>query len=341
MEKPPTNVLVVDDEAIVCEVIRDGLREAGVQCVTVTSPQQARELLTNGQFDVLITDIAMPEISGLDLLEFIHQSIPECKVILITGMDDTQNLAKAINLGAHDYFSKPFKIDELLESINAAISEEQDSPHLSIKAAQAMRLARQVKQISVETIGALVQAVEAKDHYTRRHSEQVTHYATHLSRAIGRREEQIESIRVASLVHDIGKIGIPDSILTKPGPLSESDLEMIRRHPTLGADILENISIFAQEARLVRYHHENWDGSGYPEGLAGEEIPLDARIINVADSIDAMLMKRTYKDAYSVDKMLAELSQCSGSQFAPDLADVAIEWVRNNPHELILPHPTN
>ncbi|MHC4294536.1 MAG: response regulator [Planctomycetota bacterium] len=337
METGTTSILIVDDEPVICSLIQDALGESGLECITVSSPQEARELLTNGRFRVLVADIAMPELSGLDLLEFIRQSSSDCRVILITGAGNTQNLATAINLGAYDYFPKPFKMDQLIESINAAASGEPNSPRLPVKAAEAVQLAQQLKEVSIETIRAFVQVVEAKDPHTRRHSEQVTHYATHLARAIGRSCEDIESIRIASLLHDIGKIGIPDSVLVKPGPLNEKEFEMVRRHPALGADILENISIFAREAKLVRYHHENWDGSGYPSGLVGEEIPFDSRIINIADSIDAMLMMRTYKEAYSIDQMLSELERCAGGQFAPDLAAAAIEWVECNHEKIILP----
>ena len=155
---------------------------------------------------------------------------------------------------------------------------------------------------------------------------------------MGATARMMETVRIAALLHDIGKIGVPDCVLTKAGSLTDEEFELIRRHPVLGADILSNITLFAHEAMVVRHHHENWDGSGYPDELVGEEIPWAARVINVADSMDAMLMERTYKDPYTVDRMLGELRICSGSQFEPAIAAVAIEWCEGNMEKLILPN---
>ena len=199
---------------------------------------------------------------------------------------------------------------------------------------------RQARQASLDSVRALVRAVEAKDPYTRRHSEQVTHYAIHLSRAMGVPPEQAEAFRVAALLHDVGKIGVPESVLTTPQPLTPEEFEHVRRHPGVGADILANITVFAVEALLVRHHHERWDGTGYPDGLRGEEAPLGSRIIHVADCIDAMLMDRSYKKGYPVERMLDELARCSGSQFDPRIAAHAIRWCHSNPHQLIRPGMT-
>ena len=196
---------------------------------------------------------------------------------------------------------------------------------------------RRLQSMLLESAGALVRAVEAKDPYTRRHSEHVAFYAEQLCRYGQLPEAMIESVRLAGLLHDIGKIAVPDSVLTKPARLSRQEYAVIRRHPEIGAAILENISLLKAEARLVRFHHESWDGSGYPTGLAGEAIPLGARILNIADSMDAMLMSRSYKPAYSVERMLDELARGGGSQFDPALARAAADWCRDHPDRLILP----
>jgi len=196
---------------------------------------------------------------------------------------------------------------------------------------------RKLQCMLLESAGALVRAVEAKDPYTRRHSEHVAFYAEQLCRYGHLPEAMIESVRLAGLLHDIGKIAVPDSVLTKPARLSRQEYAVIRRHPEIGAAILENISLLKAEARLVRFHHESWDGSGYPTGLAGEAIPLGARILNIADSMDAMLMSRSYKPAYSVERMLDELARGGGTQFDPALARAAADWCRQHPERLILP----
>jgi putative nucleotidyltransferase with HDIG domain len=331
----PAHILVVDDEPQVCGVIRDALTSEGLSCTSVSQPTTAQELVRRGGYSILITDVAMPETTGLDLLAQARRNDPHCKVIIITAFASVDSLAGALQLGAYDFLEKPFDLSRLVRSVRDALSGEL-SP-FTARAARAMKTAAQQRQTHLESIRALAQAVEAKDPYTRRHSDQVAHYATHLAREAGMTAEAVESIRVAALLHDVGKIGIPDHILTKPGPLTAKEFAYVRRHPALGSQILENISVFSTEARLVRHHHENWDGSGYPDGLAGQAIPPEARIINLADSIDAMLMKRTYKDAYSVGKMLGELQSGAGTQFDPDMAKLAVNWCRSHVDLLILP----
>jgi len=189
----------------------------------------------------------------------------------------------------------------------------------------------------LESVRALVSAVEAKDPYTRLHSDQVAYYAEHLAKFIDLPGDTIERIRIAAMVHDVGKIGIPDSVLTKPGSLTDSEFQLVKEHPRMGADILSKISMLATERQLVLYHHERWDGDGYPAGLAGSDIPIGARVIQLADSIDAMLMRRTYKQPYPVRRVLSELADGKATQFAPDLADAAIQWVAEHPERLIQP----
>ncbi|MDY6913715.1 MAG: response regulator [Planctomycetota bacterium] len=339
MQSVPTDVLIVDDESQVCKLLCNALSEAGVACTTATGGLEAKKLLKSGRFSVMVTDAYMPDMNGLDLLKYASRNVPECRVVLITGVSSTRCLARAITLGAYDYLQKPLEMRSFVETVQRALSKGAPQT-LPVKAALAIQREGQVRQLSLEVIRALVHAVEAKDPYTRRHSEHVTHYATHLARQLSTDPEVVEAIRIASLVHDIGKIGVPDHILTKPGKLSSEEFEQIRRHPLLGARIVENVSMFSVEAQLVRHHHECWNGSGYPDGLTGETIPFGARIINIADSIDAMLMRRTYKPAYSVEQMLDEMARCAGSQFAPDLVNVADKWCREHVDELILPGKT-
>lgn len=221
--------------------------------------------------------------------------------------------------------------------------EDSDGPigwmaeELSSMAEKTDKLSRSLRLACLESVRALATAVEAKDPYTLRHSEHVAYYAEHLARHLGLPGDMIDIIRVAALVHDIGKIGIADDVLTKPGSLTSEEFEQITMHPNVGGDILEKISLLRTESRLVRYHHERWDGSGYPEGLAGEQIPAGARIICLADSLDAMLMPRTYKPAMPVDTVLAEIERCMGTHFDPQYAEGLLEWISQNPKMLILP----
>ncbi|HET6427725.1 MAG TPA: HD-GYP domain-containing protein [Phycisphaerae bacterium] len=184
---------------------------------------------------------------------------------------------------------------------------------------------------------ALVQAVEAKDPFTRRHSEHVVYYARRLGDYADLPGPLRDTLATAALLHDIGKIAVPDSILTKPGRLTRQEFAFVRLHPDTGADILRNVTLLAEEAEVVRQHHERWDGTGYPRGLRGEMIAPAGRLLHIADSLDAMLMRRTYKDGYSVPRTLRELRLGAGTQFDPELALLAARWCEQNPTLLIRP----
>jgi putative nucleotidyltransferase with HDIG domain len=337
MEAHGSRILIVDDDPVVGELIRQQLSEKGFSCQVTQDPRCAGDIIDTQPPDVMITDIEMPGTSGLELLVHARKRAPQCKVVLATGYSKRQYLVQALLLGAHDYIEKPFRPGELVEVVSRVVNGGDEGQLLVDRAVEAMEFSLQVRQASLDSVGALVRAVEAKDPYTRRHSEQVAYYAVHLARAMGMSAADVESIRVASLLHDIGKIGVPDHILIKAGPLTDEEFQQVSRHPALGSDILANITLFASEAKLIRHHHERWDGKGYPDGLVGEETPLASRIILVADCIDAMLMERTYKAGYSVDAMMGELIRCAGTQFDPKIAAAALAWCQSHREALFLP----
>lgn len=328
--------LIVDDEPRIAELVHEELSALELTCKVVSSAVEARSSIEACPPDVLVTDICMPEKDGLDLLAHARRFAPHCRVVLITGYSRKQYLARAIQLGAHDYIEKPFRPGQVADAVLRALSSDQGPPLLD-RAVEALEDNLRARQAPLGSVAALVLAVEAKDPYTRRHSEQVACYAVHFARLANLPTGDVESIRVASLLHDIGKIGVPDHILTKPGPLTDAEFQLIRRHPNLGSDILSNITAFSAEARLVRHHHERWDGEGYPEGLRGDRTPLGSRIIQLADSIDAMLMERTYKRGYSVENMLDELRRGAGRQFDPDLSRLVADWCMSHREKLFLP----
>ncbi len=319
-------ILVVDDDPQICSLIQQVLVQNGLKCMATSDSQAASELLNAGGIAVLLTDIAMPYKSGLDLLEQVSAMADGCKVVLMTGKHNTEDIASAVRQGAYDLLEKPLNLQGMVDIVTQAIHDKSNRSPLSLKAASALQSQKVLRQTSIESILALARAVEVKDPYTRQHSQHVTHYALNLASYMGLDEKMIESVRVAALLHDIGKIGTPDSILTKCGKLTAEEFDEIRQHPVLGSEILENISVFATEAMFVKYHHERWDGYGYPSGLMGEETPLGARIICVADCMDAMLMRRVYKEAYPLEKVFAEFIRCSGSQFDPQLVTVMLDW---------------
>ena len=332
------NVLVVDDEPHVCRLIEDVLASDQFHCTSAHSGKEAERLLLEGKFDVVILDLLMPDVSGMDLLKFISSRGLPTQAICITGVPSGQSAREALAAGAFDFIEKPFDVLHLIESVRRASESCSGLVGGRIKAEPSTECPanKRLKQTLLKSACALVQAIEAKDPCTHRHSDHVAYYAEQRARYIGVSEETTESIRVAALLHDIGKIAFPDSVFGKPGKLSRAEFALVTRHPDVGAAILKNISMMKAEARLVLYHHENWDGSGYPAGLSGEKIPLGSRIINISNSIDAMLTHRTHKQAYPVEWMLEELDRCAGRQFDPDLARQAGDWCRNNPSKLIL-----
>lgn len=261
------------------------------------------------------------------------------KVILVSDDSSCMMIAEALRLGAYDYFQTPIDFHDLAEAVVRACQDDCLPPELPKKAAQAMQQNGSFRNASLETVRALVRAVEAKDPFTRRHSDNVASYAAQIARLMGMSEADVETVRVAALLHDVGMIGVPDEILTKAGPLTETEFEHIRRHPALGAHILEQIGVFATEAHIVRHHHERWDGRGYPDCLAREESPLGARVLFIADSIDAMLMPRSYRNAYPIEKMMDELARCAGRQFDPAIAAKVLQWCDNHREDFVLPQP--
>lgn len=196
-------------------------------------------------------------------------------------------------------------------------------------------LRRQLIHAQVDTILTLVAAVEAKDHYTEQHSVNVPLYAESIARAMHLAARETEVIKIAALLHDCGKIGVRDAILTKPGPLTAAEFAQVKRHPAIGAEILRSATNLRRELPLVLHHHERYDGTGYPAGLKRDEIPLGARILNVADSLDAMMFPRSYKQPLPPEAAAEELADCSGTQFDPEVAEVALRWLRNHPEDLI------
>lgn len=201
-------------------------------------------------------------------------------------------------------------------------------------AAEVAHLRRQLLQAQIDTILTLVAAVEAKDPYTERHSLHVPQYAESIARRMNLSDRDTDAIKTAALLHDSGKIGVPDAILTKPGPLTVEEFALVKQHPVTGAAILRSATCLRRELPLVLHHHERYDGSGYPEGLAGDQIPLGARILHAADAIDAMLCPRSYKRGLGVNSVMAELRLGRGTQFDPIVADVALEWLTENPEDL-------
>ncbi len=320
------NVLIVDDEATIREVLQRTLESEGYECHTAADAYEALELMEANIADLVLSDIMMPGMSGVDLLKEINERSPDTAVILVTAVSDTQTAINAMKLGASDYVTKPFNLVEVMMSVDRAL--EKRSLVLSNRDYREKleeKVEKQTEEIRTTFLGAvkaLAEALEAKDPYTHGHSKRVTEIAITLAQEMGLPQEEQERIRLAGLVHDIGKIGIPEEILHKAGRLTPEEFDYIKEHPSIGERILKPIIRDVQVLEIVRHHHEHFSGGGYPEGLEGENIPLGSRLMAVADAYDAMTSSRPYRNALDVAKARKQLLDNRGVQFDPEAVDL-------------------
>ena len=325
--QPPT-VLVVDDDRAVRDVLAAVLREEGYQVRQAPTADAALQMLRGDDLPLLLCDVKMPEHDGLWLLDHVLQRHPRAAVVMLTGYGDTESAVECLKRGAADYLLKPPRVTELVRAIERAWSKAKLT---SARARYHQDLARRVRERTAEltaalggiaqsyshTLVALVNALDAREHETRDHSQRVVRYTLAMARRLAVRDEHLEHMGRGALLHDIGKIGVPDSILLKPGPLTQAEWAEMRRHPEVGYRILETIEFLRPAAEIVLAHQERWDGGGYPRRLRGTAIPLGARIFAIADTLDAMTSDRPYRKASSFAEARMEISRCGGTQFDP------------------------
>lgn len=332
-----SRILVVDDETVVKQVVVDFLEMKGFEVVGADNGMEALEKLSEHSVDLVLTDIRMPEMDGIELLKKIKKNYPDTGVIMFTGFADIHAAVDAMKLGAFDYVAKPFNFDELLMNVEKALEKANlvrlTKEYQETLEKKVMEQAARIRTIFTEAVGSLTNAIEAKDHYTRGHSIRVTKFASWLAEEIGLEYEVISDVVLASQLHDIGKMGIDDEILNKPGKLSDEEFDIVRNHSMVSVKILEPI-LPERPLAFVRHHHERWDGKGYPDGLSGEAIPIGARVIAVADTFDAMTSKRAYRDALPVGRAFEEIERCTGSQFDPEIASHFKTVYEKRRHEL-------
>lgn len=321
-------VLVVDDEAAVCNLLSEKLSSADYECRTCSNGEAALELLKTESFDAIISDMNMPGITGLELLEKVRKSYPHSAFLMVTGVDDIRVAIQAMKEGADDYLVKPFQFDVVLSSVRRSLEKkrleievEQYRQNLEGMVEQRTKqLQAAMKRIELtydETLEALGAALDLRDNETAGHSQRVSHYCLEMARAMGIEGERLKHIARGSYLHDIGKIGIPDSILLKPGKLTPEEKQIMESHARTGYDLVSRIAFLAPAAEIVLTHQERYDGTGYPQGLVGDEIPLGARIFAVADTLDAMTSDRPYRRALPFATARAEVERESGRQFDP------------------------
>ena len=311
-----TSILVIDDDAVVREVIAEMLRNAGHEVVEADTAAEALELFMDEEICLVVSDIVMPDLSGLELLEAMRLHRPNLPVVLVTGANTRDNLREALTRGADGLVAKPFTQAELCGAVKTALD----------RVGRSERDLRE-RLLAPTLTSALANAIEAREEGMRGHCEHLTVLAMRLGLAFGLTEEEIETIRLGALLHDVGKIGIPDSVLLKPGPLTDEETELMRTHTIIGDNLLDPIDLLAAVRPIVRHHHERWDGLGYPDGLRGEEIPFGARIMGVADAVEAMSARRVYREPLTEPEIVRELERGRGSQWDPTIADVVLRLI--------------
>lgn len=316
-------ILIVDDDRLNLMTAQKLLMEE-YKVVGVNSGKQAFKYLEKYTPDLILLDIFMPEIDGFEIMRSLqaHPEWSKIPVIFLTADKKSESEAEGFALGAHDFITKPFEPQVMLKRIGRTIELEGYRQDLQLRLEEKTR---EVELVTIQAITTVANTIDAKDDYTKGHSVRVAHYAEALARKLRWSEEEIQNIRYIAMMHDIGKIGVPDSVLNKPFKLTEVEFDLIKSHTLMGAEILKDIRMFKDVGVGAKYHHERYDGMGYPNGLKGEEIPLVARIIGIVDSYDAMTSNRVYRKKLEDEKVREELIKGRGTQFDPNILDVFME----------------
>lgn len=323
-------ILIVDDEPSIVKLLAEMLRQEGCNCFGCLSGQEALRWINTQEFDVVLSDVHMPGMSGLESLQFIRQKDPRTAFVMVTGEGDVRLGVQAMKEGADDYLLKPLNIGAVIVSINQVLERKKLESELENyrrhleemveqRTAQLRTAKSRIEQGYDETLQALAAALDLRDNETAGHSRRVMAYAMKVASVMGCSKEQLKTIARAALLHDIGKIGIPDAILMKPSLLTDKERSVMEAHVAVGYSLLKHIKFLEGAAEIVLTHHERFDGTGYPQGLFGTQIPLGARIFAVADTLDVLTSNRPYHAATTFALAREEIMQQSGKQFDPDM----------------------
>ena len=328
-------IIVVDDESGILDSLSIFLKRSGYQFTGVTNPLEAIELVKKEHFDLMLLDFIMTPIHGDQVVEEIRKFNKELYILLLTGHKDLAPPLETIKrLDIQGYCEKSDKFDQLLLLVESGIKAIEQMNMIKKINAELRDTNEKLEKAYLESIQTLRYTVEAKDPYTRGHSDRVSEYSELIGKYLNLSEDDLHKLKIGGLFHDIGKIGVPDSILLKTSRLTDDEYSEIKNHPSIGAHILSNASLFQDIIPIVKHHHERYDGFGYPGKLAGEDIPYLARIAAVADSFDAMTSKRTYRDSLPIDIVKQEIEKNKGTQFDPKITDVFLDILNNHYDEI-------
>ncbi len=326
-------ILIVDDEEAIREVVSTLLEVQSYECTSVSNGRLAQEYLKKHPVDLVLSDMVMPEMDGLSLVEWLRKTDPDVPVVMVTAMHDISTALEAIRRGAYDYILKPFEKDQLYLAVRRALEhrrlvlenrnyQRNLEKLVEERTAQLQGALEQLEQSYDDTLEALGGALDLKDAETEGHCKRVTAFTIAIAKAIPVDPALLPQIARAAFLHDIGKMAIPDQILRKPGPLTAEERDIMRTHCEIGYNMVIRIPFLREAAEIVLSHQEYFDGTGYPRGLRGDQIPLGARIFAVADALDAMISDRVYRKALSITHARNEILRCSGTQFDPEIVAV-------------------
>jgi putative nucleotidyltransferase with HDIG domain len=334
-------ILIVDDQEMIRAILVRRLTEEGYACTPTCSGREALSYFHQNTVSLILSDIKMPEMDGMELLKRVKALQPNLMVIIMTAFPDLDIAIEAMRQGAYDFIIKPFNLDLVVLSIKKALEKRRLEEEIEVyhnhleklvgeKTAELKKANQVLKKSSLDSVKVLTSAVEARDPYTRGHSDRVRRISVRTGMKLGLSDVKLENLEYGALLHDIGKIGIKDEVLRKPGPLSAEEYHHIQQHPMIGVKIMEQVDFFKEKIPMVRHHHEHYNGSGYPDGLTGESIPLEARIISIADAFDAMTSERPHRGKLPLADVLLELKKGEGEQFDPHVLKI---FVKEKPYD--------
>ena len=320
-------IVVIDDDLMSLKLTKRIIEKAGMKGVYLTSGVEALAYFKDAPCpDIILLDVYMPEVNGFSVLKQLKEdpSYRQVPVVFLTGDEDVKTETAGLHAGVADFIRKPFAAEILLKRIRNII--ELNRLHNDM-ASEIRAKTEKLSRAYIQIVEALAASVDAKDRYTHGHSSRVADYSREIARRAGLSQSQQDAIFMMGLLHDVGKIGIPDTIINKPGRLTDEEFAVIKTHPSVGAEILKKITDYPELMIGAHWHHERYDGKGYPDGLSGESIPEVARIIAVADTYDAMTSNRSYREALTQEQVRAEIERCKSSQFDPRFADIMLAMI--------------
>jgi len=308
-----SRILVIDDEDVIRMLVVEILESAGHEVTSAESAEVALALLEHAEFDLVVSDVIMPGLSGLELLEAVRAHRASLPVVLVTGAGTYDTLSQALTRGAAGLVTKPFAHSDLQSAVADALERATRS-----------RNDLRERLLAPTLASALANAIEARDEYLHGHCERLAALAVRVAELLGLPADEVETIRLGAILHDVGKIGIPDRVLLKPGALDDEERRIVETHPEIGDKLLEPLDLLAGARPIVRHHHERWDGTGYPDRLSADGIPLGARIVAVADSVEVMSSRQLYRQPRTSEQIVEELRIWRARQWDPEIVDVVL-----------------